>query len=75
MILCCKHCGNCRESNHLAENCDYCGKVSDTAAVRFSAANTASCADGTAVRAFFMQRPAVGRGHPDRREGPFERFF
>lgn len=25
MILCCKHCGNCRESNHLAENCDYCG--------------------------------------------------
>ena len=29
----------------------------------------------TAVRAFFMQRPAVGRGHPDRREAPFERFF
>ena len=25
MILCCKHCGNCRETNHLAENCDYCG--------------------------------------------------
>ncbi len=57
------------------ECCSECGKVSDTAAVRFSAANTASCADGTAVRAFFMQRPAVGRGHPDRREAPFERFF
>lgn len=22
-----------------------------------------------------MQKPAVGRGHPDRREAPFERFF